>query len=106
MSYNPPEGPHGERSTGADQPDYTVEGPEDHELLGIVSDDEAAVHDPETGQIFRGNLDKETERVTPRDRANWSLDAEESLAEFLERVGEETGWDSLTEYARDHLDVD
>lgn len=95
MSWKPP-------SADARFENWSVE--EDHELLGTVADEDSpALYDADTDRVFRGQVDPDAEHLTPNTEA--ALDeAEESLGEFLERVGEETGWDSLSEFAQDHLE--
>lgn len=89
-------------------PGYSEWGTEpegDWEYLGTVPQEDAPMlYNVETGFVHRALVDHERERLTPEDESTWELDPEETLGEFLERVGQDVGWESLSEFARDHLE--
>lgn len=58
----------------------------------------------QTENIHRGVVDDGAERLVPHDEPSWELNPEETLGQSLERIGEEIGWESLSEFARDHLE--
>lgn len=72
----------------------------------IPPDGRPLYYNHHTQTIHRGNVDHEAERLVPDERPSWEMNPEETLGQFLERVGEETGIDSLSEFARDHLEDD
>lgn len=63
-----------------------------------------AFYEPETNTVYRGEVDEENERIVPTEKRR--LDDGESLGDHIESLGEELGWESLSEFARDHLDAD
>jgi len=79
--------------TAADEPDE-----DRHRLHGGVFYDEG------TGTLFSGEVDEDEEQVVPVPDTEVDLEPGETLGEALERVGEQTGWDSLSVFAREHLE--
>jgi len=81
--------------TVADQP-----GDESGGLSGSV------FYDTGTETLFSGDVDRDGERIVPTPDGEFDLAPGETLGEALERVGEETGWDSLSAFAQEHLEDD
>jgi len=81
--------------TVADQPEHDASG-----LSGSV------FYDVGTGTLFSADIDRESERVVPAPDTELAVEPGETLGEALEHVGEETGWDALSEFAQDHLEDD
>lgn len=80
-------------------------GDDEPRLLGTVSDTGAtAYYVPGARTVEAGKIDENGELQRADDGESWALEAEEELGEFLERVGEERGWDSLSDWAREHLE--
>lgn len=83
------------RERGEDQPRF----------LGTVADTGAtAYYVPNDRSVETGDIDENGELQRKEDGESWTVEAEEELGEFLERVGEEQGWDSLSDWAREHLE--
>lgn len=80
--------------------------PEDRpRFLGTVSGGATpAYYVPGDHRVETGDLDRNGDLERDPDGESWTLEAEEEVGEFLERIGEERGWDSLSEWAREHLE--
>lgn len=77
----------------------------DKKFVGQPSDlGEPAYYDTESHSVQTGYLGEDDEAVPAEEGESWELDAEQELGEFLETVGEDHGWESLSEFARDHLE--
>ena len=72
------------------------------EFLGTRDDGTPAYYDSNEHATFEGEVDHDEQRVRPTNER--SLDAEQKLGEALEELGDATGWDSLSEFARKHLE--
>jgi hypothetical protein len=98
--------------------DWPVQGRDDTDVtfVGRTDAEGSAEHryalhggvfyDGETHTLFSGDVNEDDERIVPVPDAEVDLEPGETLGEALERVGEQTGWDSLSEFARDHLEDD
>lgn len=97
MSYSP---------TGADRyPDYEFQDYEhdDVEYIGESKTMPYYYTEPDD-KVFGAKVNEEDERLEPDPETERTLDAEEELGEVLEEIGEKTGWESLSEWAREHLE--
>ena len=63
-------------------------------------------YDVGTGTLFTADVDREGEQLVPTPDTELDVSPGETLGEALERVGEETGWDSLSAFAQEHLEDD
>jgi hypothetical protein len=72
------------------------------EFLGQRDDGTPAYYDKNNHVTFEGDVDHENRRVTPTNER--SLDAEEKLGEVIEEFGDAVGWESLSDFAREHLE--
>ncbi len=107
MSRVPPDEPRYAVERDDHKEEYPVHERNDRKYLGVLSEGRAPTFfDPQEGHVYRGEVDRERERVSPGDEHDRTLDPEETLGEFLERVGDELGWESLSAYAREHLEDD
>jgi len=87
--------------------EWPVSDPEhsEREHLGVTGHEEQMVMvDKATSDIYVANVDHEAERIGNPKQSEWEVLPDESLGEFLERVGDEHGWEWLSEFARDHLE--
>ncbi|WP_435077989.1 hypothetical protein [Halococcus sp. AFM35] len=85
---------------------WTVANDRKTEYLGLARGDTPMLYEPSTNRLYEGNLDRENERIVPREETERELDPEETLGEALESIGEKTGWDSLSSFADEHLTDD
>jgi len=74
------------------------------EFLGTRDDGTPAYYDRNEHVTFEGEVDHDEQRVRPTNER--SLDAEQKLGEVLEEVGDATGWESLSEFARKRSEDD
>ena len=76
-------------------------------LVGTAGSDKAPViYDPDERAFHRARVDEENGRLIPGDESEWTLEATETLGEGLERIGRETGWEWLSEFARERIEPD
>lgn len=95
----------GPTPTGHDDEDWTIDHSESLRYLGTTDDGQtAAFYHADEHAVYHGDLDYDERTVTAHDESAHSLDASDSLGRFLEDVGDETGWDSLSEFAENHLE--
>ena len=98
MSWIPP-------STLADEYDRHNELEDEPKFIGErAADANASYYMPEDHRVESGHIDEEGNLVRDPDGESHDLDPEQELGEYLEEVGKEHGWDSLSEFARDHLE--
>jgi len=62
------------------------------------------VYDPDNHSVMEGRIEEARERIFPDRDTEEEIHHEDSLGEYLERVGDEHGWESLSEFAREHLE--
>jgi hypothetical protein len=86
--------------------EWTVANNRETEYLGLARGSTPMLYEPSTNRMYEGNLDRENERIVPREGTERELDPEETLGEALESIGEKTGWDSLSSLADEHLTDD
>ncbi len=81
---------------------WTIEDREDDEFryLGLKDDGASMFFHPAAKVTFEGVNNEEKKTIEPKEEES----LEEELGEWLERVGERTGWESLSAFARDHLE--
>ena len=92
---------------GNDPDSTTIHDPahQSTEHVGILSQGSNVFYDPERSVFFRtehGSADEHT--VVPGSERE--LDPGETLGEAIETLGEKTGWESLSEWAEEHLESD
>ncbi|MFB6254701.1 MAG: hypothetical protein ABEI06_08830 [Halobacteriaceae archaeon] len=63
-------------------------------------------YDENKRTVMEGRLNHEEEKIELLEDDAIDLDPEETLGSALKRLGEESGWDTLTEFAEEHLDPD
>ncbi|TYL40101.1 hypothetical protein CV102_00525 [Natronococcus pandeyae] len=106
-----------------DQPDYLEDPPEidwpkeeetptnddlgpasedDLELVGMAST-AVLVHSAESSMLYHGEVNEDG-RVTPRfdDEVDADTGDDGSLSDAISDLGDRLGWDSLTDYGREH----
>lgn len=98
MSWIPP------TSNTSAYSEYEVRGGEDYEYLGTTDDGAPVLYDQSEGTVHRGEVDGSDTMLIPDTEPSWDIQPQETVGEFLERVGESVGWDSLSQFAREHLD--
>ncbi|ESP86960.1 hypothetical protein [Candidatus Halobonum tyrrellensis] len=62
------------------------------------------VFDPDDEVVYEGELDEDAERVTLLRRSETQPEGDESLGEWMRRVGGDDEWSSLSAYGRGELD--
>lgn len=85
--------------------DWPVEGERDDEAkyVGMVEGGGAWFYNEENHSLFERELDRDDRRLLPASDEQ-SIPHEETLGEAVERLGDELGWDSLSDFARKHLE--
>lgn len=76
------------------------------EYLGTVSSGVAMFYHPDSNSVFEGEPDDDERSIRPVRESERSLDDGESIGDAVERIGDELGWDGLSEFAADHLGAD
>lgn len=80
-------------------------GDDEPRFLGTISDTAMpAYYVPAERSVQTGTVNDDGELERDDEGDSWAIEAEEQLGDFLERVGEERGWDSLSDWAREHLE--
>jgi hypothetical protein len=87
---------------------WAVEGlrDENFEYIGQVDGGSPMLFDSSTNTIYEAEADVENEHLIPRPNTEQELEPEETLSKAIEMIGEKTGWESLSEFANDHLNDD
>ncbi|SIR01579.1 hypothetical protein SAMN05421858_1130 [Haladaptatus litoreus] len=80
--------------------------PENAEYVGVRNEGKPVFYDKENNSTFEGEPHPENERITPVEGSEESLGAEETIGQAIDRLGEKTGWDALSEFAQKHLESD
>ena len=85
--------------------DWPVEGEHDDEAkyVGMVEGGGAWFYSEENHSLFERELDRDDRRLLPASDEQ-SISDEETLGEAVERLGDELGWDALSDFARKHLE--
>ncbi|MFB6081799.1 MAG: hypothetical protein ABEJ67_03155 [Halanaeroarchaeum sp.] len=84
--------------------DWNVESDEDRVLVGTTGDDSPLFFDPERGDLYVGYVNRDGKHLEPDDDPLPFVDPDASLADALERVGEELGLTWLSAFARERVD--
>lgn len=87
---------------------WPTEGEHDDEAkyVGVVEGGGGAwFYNEEDHSIFEREIDADDERLLPASDEQ-SIPEDETLGEAIERLGDELGWRSLSEFAREHLESD
>ncbi len=84
--------------------EWPVDGGETR-YLGVAGEGGAMLYNPTTNELTRGEVDELNDRIVPGETER-ELDPGESLGEALESIGDSLGWESLSEFAEEHLDAD
>lgn len=82
--------------------DWPVEGGghSDATYVGATTNGVPVFHDQ--GAVFHGVPDEENRRIEPKPDTERRLEPGETLGDVLEEIGESLGWESLSEYGREH----
>ena len=87
--------------------DWPVEGDRHDEarFVGVsqVKGGGAWFYNDDDDALFETDVDQANRRLTPSGDER-SVSAGESVGEAVERLGDELGWESLSEFAREHLE--
>lgn len=92
VSYDP----HADRDPASSAPDDTA-------YVGVLGGGTALYYDDATGSFLRGDPDGEDDAGLER-LTGYEVGAEDRLGAVLEEIGDDLGWESLSEFARDHLE--
>ena len=89
--------------------EWPVSDPEhtDREHLGVTGhESQMLMYDKASNAMYVADVDHEAEKIGNPRRSDRQLQAEETLGEYLERVGDDHGWEWLSDFAREHLEED
>lgn len=90
----------GPTESNPDYDDWPVQGRPGVTYVGLLDDGTHVVYDEETDELLSATA--ESEELVPT--GSLLEDAETALGERLEAVGERTGWESISSFAREHLE--
>jgi hypothetical protein len=86
---------------------FPIEGKShsDVEWVGTMQGGSGAPHlyEEHTNQIYESEVDEDSGTIIPKNPQSLGDD---SLGDYIDRVGQEHGWESLSEFARQHLGAD
>lgn len=85
---------------------WPVANDRETQYLGLMQGGAPVLYEPSTNTVFEGDLDRQNERIVPREDTERKLEPGETIGEALETIGEKTGWDSLSSFANEHLTDD
>ena len=92
--------------------EWPVNSPEDHDVsvspkwVGVTAGGGANagfVFDPEDEVVYESEIDEEAERITVIQRSESQPEGDESLGDWMLRMGAEDEWSSLSEYGSEQL---
>lgn len=84
--------------------DRTVEnGPEDAEYLGVLTNGAPLYYHEPTRAIYEGHETESGDGVRFEERQDFDLAPEDPLARVLAEIGDGLGWESLSEFAHEHI---
>lgn len=76
-------------------------------LVGTIPGGPAPVfYDERSRTVFEAEADHESRELVPVAGSERELDPSETLADALEEIADETGWESLSDWAEEHLEND
>ena len=83
------------------------ESDDDFQLIGMANPGTPVFHSAESGLLYHGDVNEDG-GITPRPDAEVDIQFgdEGTLSEAINDLGERLGWDSLTDYGRDHQNDD
>lgn len=93
---------------GPDDTNSQVSDPahEEAEHVGILGQGTNVFYHPERSTFYRTEHDAERDEHTVVPESERELQPEETLGEAIEEIGDRTGWESLSEWAEEHLTDD
>lgn len=99
------------RNEGPEYDDWPIEGrsQENVEWLGFVGGTEQgapALYDTHDDAVYRGTLDEKNERIVPNLETERRVSSEETIGEVLRDIADSHGWQSLSNFAAEHLGGD
>lgn len=80
---------------------------EDLEWIGVGNGTEfgtPVVYEPETHSVYEAEFDPDEERVNVDESEDRQLEEDESIGGYVAEVGDDLGWNWLSEFAHDHLE--
>lgn len=86
--------------------DYSIKDRDHSTYLGTVGDGTALLYNSEDHIVFRGNPHEDEETIRPVEGSDRKLDEDESIADEIRRIADEHGWESVSEFAEEHLGAD
>jgi hypothetical protein len=75
--------------------------PKEMNYLGLVSGGSPYFHHDDSDTIYRGNVDETRQQIRLIEDTEH---AGEALGDIIESIGDRTGWESLSEFAQEHLE--
>lgn len=79
---------------------------DDVEFVGSTTKGNPMFFDTATRSVFEGEYDEADETVVDVPETERELEPRETLGETLEDLGDDLDWDSLSEFAREHVQRD
>lgn len=88
---------------------WPVEGrsQRDVEWLGFMGGTGApALYEPHRDTIYQGTIDEKNERIVPNPETERRVSDNETIGEVLQDIADSHGWESLSNFAAEHLGSD
>lgn len=73
------------------------------DYLGTASYGVPYFHHADSSTIYEGSVDDTKEQIRLREDTAHEIEPGKTLGETIESIGEQTGWESLSEFAQEHL---
>lgn len=88
--------------------DWEIEDEQYHEAryVGLLGGTQQWFYSHRDNTLFEGEVDDENRRIRPVADSERELGPEDTVGKALENLGDELGWDSLSEFAEEHLEGD
>lgn len=88
-----------------DYADWPVRSDSRYKYIGLLgSSGHPVLYNPDEKALYRAYPEEEARELTVKESPIRRLEPAETLGEALETVGEELGWESLSEFAREYLE--
>lgn len=101
-----------DRDEAVEYDNWPVEGKSQRDLkwLGFVGGTGAqgapALYEPHRNTIYQGTIDEKNERIVPNPETERRVSDNETIGEVLQDIADSHGWQSLSNFAAEHLGSD
>lgn len=90
---------------------WPIEGKSQREVkwLGLIGGSQGgapALYEPHNNAIYQGHIDETNERIVPNPETERRMSSNETIGEVLQEIADSHGWQSLSNFAAEHMGVD